>query len=377
MKSLLSLNPNTLEETDHGWNESALHHAAKNGKLNAIKYLLSEGAIIDRYSKKIMRPMELAQACGHNRVADYLKRVFEVIAYTERGDLSEIQKWVADGNSLNFRFAHGRSLLFQSYLFKRANVTLYLFEQGVPQEWRNSKDVNALQHFLQCEYKDPQNVFNLFKEMAKLLKESERSESERKALTEILETELDKAVLYARENLHLFVDYQELAIHFNKKYWCKLATEIYKLEKSDWNFMGTSSFDYKSEKEKLSHLIYSGTVIAKESKEGLEFEVGDLVAKETEEERYNRLSWALKFVLDAEDFASAMRISIEMTTEDTTLLVLREGIHKASTVKSSQEFAVKLIQFHYKSQSGPKLRDVAETGSLEPLSLEELDCSRP
>jgi hypothetical protein len=160
----------------------------------------------------------------------------------------------------------------------------------------------------------------------------------------------------------LKLDHEDLAVTFDKTYWPKFANEILELQKTPG-----SEGEYCSKKLQLSHMIYSRTVICEVNEQGklIGFKLpnssvprvlglDEKEEAETEKERFTRLSFALKFATQAEDYGTAMKITTEMITEDPTFEEVRHSDHEGQAIKAQDDFVMRLAQLHYKPKK-PKI----------------------
>ena len=159
------------------------------------------------------------------------------------------------------------------------------------------------------------------------------------------------------------VDYEFLAINFERGYWTKFAKNVSKLSDTSSN-----KTKYSELKEKLSNLIYSKTVLCIESlTEEVDFFVPCIaldapqeckstseaaeLKRETEKERFIRLKWALKYALEANALSSIMRISLELTHGT---IRLPEFIQSTDSLTNTSEVLFKLVinlyQLNYEAQ---------------------------
>jgi hypothetical protein len=162
---------------------------------------------------------------------------------------------------------------------------------------------------------------------------------------------------------------------------CTFANEVLKLQEPirdsrsplEWDHDYTKALiEYRRKKEKLSHLIYIGEVVCKENEneelefiqpsedlrpldqeEIKEFEDNPLKTRElneTEEARYIRLKWSLRFAIESHDHSSAMRILMETTVGKDKFgeVIKASQAAAAPTVKSTTDFVLTFMKFNYK-----------------------------
>ena len=149
-----------------------------------------------------------------------------------------------------------------------------------------------------------------------------------KVQAEILGNNEERALEFLRANSvpvrgssEVKVDYEFLAINFDRKYWEHFAKEVAELE-------GPA---YQAKKAKLSDLIYNGVIrCEKRGAEGaLVFRSVEAPLKEDEEtdaERRIRLETALKFALQGNDPGSVVRIMINMASPASSFQIGRAHV---------------------------------------------------
>jgi hypothetical protein len=69
---------------------------------------------------------------------------------------------------------------------------------------------------------------------------------------------------------------------------------------------------------------------------------------ETDKERNLRLTSALRFAVEGQDFATAMRLTLEMTTDNPALPSIVRAGEEGATIKTEMQFLLRVMQLHYK-----------------------------
>ena len=356
---LLLRNPLFLNQPNNK-GEVALHYAAYFGRLTAVRYLMTQGAKLNHLSNARKHEIDFARERGHNEIVEYLNQANSLFEWVKTGKLKEIKELVGMGHTLKFRNPEGDSLLHLALKHNQPNIAFYLLTQGLQKDWVNDNAETAIQLALKEGHLNA--VVILYKKMMEGIFKCDISKSENdriKALSDELETCINVAEAFKYK-----IDYENLAIEFDKKYWVKLAKELATLKKGS---MGIS--DYHSRKDKLSKLIYSKTVrcmVLSDSLEGeeiLEFmmppeqterldtetygktdaETKRTVESETEEERYNRLFLSLKFALEGNVLESIMQIYLEITDKNIILPHISKLSHR---LMSKDDIFLKLADFY-------------------------------
>ncbi len=176
------------------------------------------------------------------------------------------------------------------------------------------------------------------------------------------------------------INYEKFALRVDRGCWCQLAKEFAALKET-----GLTKKDYQLKKVKLSNLIYNGDVVCKVTDNGLEFvppktnpiqlAVDRKTLSETDAERKLRLSNALEFALQGEDFVRAMQIYVEMSTEDPNVESISKLSEGAASIKTERDFLMKVLDHSYKplkpSHAAPLQPSAGRAASAASLSLSE------
>lgn len=127
----LGANPNTQDRDGM----TALHHAVQAGNLEVLKLLIAAGGNINQQNKDNKRPIELARGTNKQRIIDYilslpnaqdLKGMTHLHHAAKDGDIDAMRKLIEQGAHINAKDDTGRTPLMHALATEQKDVIDYL-----------------------------------------------------------------------------------------------------------------------------------------------------------------------------------------------------------------------------------------------------------
>lgn len=351
MECILKHNPDALKIKDvNGF--SPLYWAVRGDSLEAAEFIIKHDpkALIE----------ERASLYG-------IKQVEYIFECVKLGKLKEIMEWVENGHILSFIDYDLDGLLHIALQYNQIEVAKFLLDHGISLNALNRKEETPFMKALRLG--NVKSLVEIFNYRAEKIMESGIDGKIAEEKIKELKTEFE-TLIQNEEAINIPIDYEALALYYDRKYWLQFAEGVVKLKKTpDIQNDEKKLKEFYQKKEKLGELIYGGHILCKENDNGgLSFEIPETTPveslevsegletkeiEESEEARQIRLKWALKFAMDGQNFASAMRILLETSQEASTLSDIIIPSQKAQNVKSMEDFVMLFMTSTYKPKSKP------------------------
>ncbi|MFP3032786.1 MAG: ankyrin repeat domain-containing protein, partial [Wolbachia sp.] len=154
VKDLIAQGAN-LETKDN----TPLHNACSNGHLKVVEYLIEKGASLKAKNKDGKTPLDLAIQKGHKDIVQTIKQIQsdlneKLLSAVKNGDLNKIEDLVSQGTSLKMKDSNGNTLLHYASQNDHLRVVKYLIEKEASLKAKNKDGETPLGLAVQKNYID-------------------------------------------------------------------------------------------------------------------------------------------------------------------------------------------------------------------------------
>ncbi|MFP3024204.1 MAG: ankyrin repeat domain-containing protein, partial [Wolbachia sp.] len=147
-----------LEAKDINGN-TALHNACSNGYLKVVEYLIDKGASFKAKNKDGKTPLDLAIQEGRTDIVQAIEQIRsdlngKLLSAVKNGDLNKIEDLVSQGTSLKMKDSNGNTLLHYASQNNHLRVVKYLIKKEASLKAKNKDGETPLDLAVQKNYID-------------------------------------------------------------------------------------------------------------------------------------------------------------------------------------------------------------------------------
>ncbi len=152
VKDLIAQGAN-LETKDN----TALHNACSNGHLKIVEYLIDKGASLKAKNKDGKTPLELAVQKGYTDIVQTIEQIQsdlneKLLSAVKNGDLNKVEDLISQGTSLEVKDSNGNTLLHYASQKDHLEVVEYLIKKGASLKAKNKDGETPLELAVQKNY---------------------------------------------------------------------------------------------------------------------------------------------------------------------------------------------------------------------------------